>query len=274
MHKDKPDQKPDLYRWYIALLRADAKARADGASLTPVTLVERDNQKIRALIAESSKHLAIELPAPLTLPGIMRALPGGSQFAAKLDEQNQLVDSLRAQLEQAKQGERLIADYTSDLLCCLDEKMLIIQVNHQFELTSKYQKLSLLAVPIKTILAPEFADSFAPGKFECPIKIANGSLVDLEWTVEFSESSQMYFCRAQNITDRKERQRLKARMASIARHDLRAPLAGIGAVLDNVCIGTYGQLSENGMEAVEIARKKIEAINELIAQLVTSDLKE
>jgi PAS domain-containing protein len=274
MHKDKPEQKPDLYRWYVALLRADAKSRAEGAALTPVTLVQRDSQKIRTLIAESTKQLAIQPPAPLTLPAMMRALPGGAQFAAKLDEQNQLVESLRVELQQARQGERLIADYTSDLLCCLDERKLIVQVNLQFELTSKYQKLSLIAVPIETILEPENAHLFGPGKFECAIKIADGSFVDLEWTVEYSESAQMYFCRAQNITDRKERERLRKRMASIARHDLRAPLSGIGLCLDNIHLGTYGQISESGMAAVNMAREKIEAMSKLIAELVTSDLKE
>lgn len=274
MHKDKHEQKPDLYRWYIALLRADAKSRSEGVSLTPVTLVQRDKEKIRTLIAESSKHLAIQQPTPLTLPPILRAVPGGAQFAARLDEQNQLVASLSAQLEQARQGERLIGDYTSDLLCCLDEKKLIVQVNHQFELTSKYQKMSLLAVPIQTILATESAEKFATGQFECAIKAADGSTVDLEWTVEYSESAQMYFCRALNITDKRERERLKSRLASIARHDLRGPLAGIGLCLDNIHFGTYGQISENGMAAVNMAREKIDAINRLIAELVTSDIKE
>jgi PAS domain S-box-containing protein len=212
-----------------------------------------------------------------------------SKLIAVLDEPtdtemsiDKLTDKVIKELEHARQGEKLIADYTSDLLCCLDEKRLVMEINLEFELVTGYQKLSIAAVPVDKIIAEADRDGFieylntrrehADGKMhECAVRCKDGTNVDLQWQVEWSQTAQCYFCRAKNITERKARQKLREEVARMARHDLRTPLTGLGLVMDNVQLGIYGSLSDEGMEQITQARATIDKMVEMIDNLINAN---
>jgi len=297
-----------LFKWYLALLRTDAQARAEEKSLTPLTLVERDRNRIHELIAqrtqmraerserirsELSKRSAGERAMLALIPGAARlvdrqvaaagtmlgALESDIDPAAGIDE---IAKQVVSELEQHRQSEQMIADYTSDLLCCLDENRLILDINLEFSLLSGYQKMSVMAVPIDQLIDSEQRAEFidylqrrrtatGPEKHEASLKTAHGDQVDLEWTAEWSEAARCYFCLAKNITERKQRDRLRKQIVSMARHDLRAPLTGIGLVLEQVQLGVYGPVSEMGTDQVTQARASINQLVEMVDKLIKAN---
>lgn len=306
-----------LFPWYLAHMRSDVKVRTQHQTMTPLSLVDRDNTRIQEMIAQSGQmriERSFEILRDLrsqsdskvqTSLKILPLLPGGSEVARTFDKQqiavskmmaalqrsadvnvtepciDKMADLLIAELEELRQGQRLITDCTSDLLCCLDENRLILELNLEFELTSKYQKLSLLAVPIEGFMPAserqsfiDYLDSCSKGStaaFESTLQTADGKLVDLEWTAEWSPTSRCFFCRAKNITEKKERQRFKAEVEAMTSHDLRVPITGLGLVLDNIQMGTYGDLSQSGLEKIEQARQSINHMVELIDQLLAAE---
>jgi PAS domain S-box-containing protein len=304
----------ELFRWYIALLRRDAKLRAQQhQNMTPLTLVERDKSRLQDLIAQSGKA-RVERSAEILKElkqrnadrlGALRLMPGAGGIKRMFDENlvaaskmlaavdgdtaentepslDKLAELLVGELEQARHGERLIADYTPDLLCCLDENRLVLEVNLQFELVTGYQKLSIVAVPIDQFITvnelPSFQEYLAQkqagidglDRIECGLRRPDGAIVDLEWHSEWSQTARCFFSRARDISERKQRERLRDQVTSMARHDLRGPLTGIGLVLDNVELGVYGTMSESGVQAVEEARKSIERMVEMVDELISS----
>jgi PAS domain S-box-containing protein len=308
----------ELFRWYLASLRRDAKLRAEKQSLTPLTLVERDKARIQELIAQSGKirvGRSEEILSALKQRhaeklAALRLVPGAGGIKRMFDEQlsatskliaamdsdavaadeaslDKLADLLIGELEEARQGERLIADYTSDLLCCLDEKRLVLEVNLEFELITGYQKLSIAAVPIDKFIAPDDLSSFieylderkkrtedSAHRIECAFRRQDGKIVYLDWRVDWSASARCYFCRAKDITERKEQQRLREQVVSVARHDIRGPLTGIGLALDNLQVGIYGTLSEAGVETVAEALASIDRMVEMVDKLIAATQKE
>jgi PAS domain S-box-containing protein len=309
--KQKDIQGSELFRWYLAFLRSDAKLRAERMSMTPLTLVERDKNRIQEMIQKSgsarverSLQVLVELRKKHgSNANILKLVPGGSTSARMLDEQivalskliavldeptdtemsiDKLTDKVISELEHARQGEKLIADYTSDLLCCLDEKRLVMEINLEFELVTGYQKLSIAAVPIDKIIMETDRDGFIEflntrreraddQLHECAVRCKDGTTIDLQWQVEWSQTAQCYFCRAKNITERKARQKLREEVARMARHDLRTPLTGLGLVMDNVQLGIYGHLSDAGMEQITQARATIDRMVEMIDNLINAN---
>lgn len=193
-----------------------------------------------------------------------------------------LTADLVTELETSRQRERLIADYSSDILCSLDERRRFLDLNIQSELVWRYPIISLLATPLDTLVCADDKDDFlqyfeackqeAQSKpLECRVLARTGKLIDLEWQVEWSPSSQQYFCLAKNITDRKENQRLKAEITAMVGHDLRAPVSSLSFLLENLRAGTFGELPEDVCEKIDKARDNVGQMLNLINQLLDAE---
>lgn len=299
----------ELFSWYLAKMRVDSRLRGERHKLTPIALVARDKIRIQELIERSGKVRAertsqiwdkLRKQNKNTLENLLNAKQLAEQqrsamaiMLTALDDElsteqitelnlKQAAEMLVRELEQAREGERLIADCTTDLLCCLDDKFLISEVNVEFELTSGYQRLSLLAVPVDTVLASSERSRFfehleacrqkpQQNMVECALRAADGTSVDLEWYVEWSPTARCYFCQARNITERKQRQRMQAEVTAMINHDLRLPVSGIGLLLENVSMGIYGQLSDDGLSRVDTARRTVDYMIYLIEQLLDAE---
>ena len=84
----------------------------------------------------------------------------GSGVEGECKEIDQLTEQVITELETARQRERLIADYSSDILCCLDEKRRLLDLNIQSESVWEYQIISLLATPLDSLIWAEDRDSY------------------------------------------------------------------------------------------------------------------
>lgn len=223
---------------------------------------------LRATEKASSKILSCISPDP--------AASGQSNIA--IDE---LAQKIVEELEFSQQGQSLIADYASDVLCCLSEDRKFLNLNSQAETILGYSESTLLAVPIEGIVLDEYkrgiveffqrskSQSVAgPELLEFRLMKPSGEFVDLSLHCEWSNSKNCFFCLAKNITAIKDNERLKAEISAMVTHDLRTPIAGFRFLLENLESGVLGELSEAGTQQVLKAGASIEQVLLLINQLL------
>lgn len=214
---------------------------------------------------------------------MIAALEGEKESEKPL--QIQLADlssALITKLETSKQRERLIADYSSDLLFCMDADRKILDLNAQAESVLEYPPISLLATPVDVVIFKEdtaelllyfdackIQDQQKP--LECRVVSRTGKVIDLEWQVEWSQQLSQFYCLARNITERKEAQRLKAEITAMVGHDLRAPASSLSFLLQNLKAGTFGELPEEAAEKVNRASDNVGTMLKLINQLLDAE---
>lgn len=216
----------------------------------------------------SSKILSCISPDP--------AASGQSNIA--IDE---LAQKIVEELEFSQQGQSLIADYASDVLCCLSEDRKFLNLNSQAETILGYSESTLLAVPIEAIVLDEYKRGIVeffqrsksqsgagPELFEFRLMKPSGEFVDLSLHCEWSNSKSCFFCLAKNITAIKDNERLKAEISAMVTHDLRTPIAGFRFLLENLESGVLGELSDAGKQQVFKAGASIEQVLLLINQLL------
>lgn len=216
-----------------------------------------------------------------------------SSMMAALDRENNnaellksnlpaLTEKLIRELEASRQRERLIADYSPEILCCLDEQRRVLDLNVQTETVLEYPIISLLATPLDAIVYNDDKEEFLAyfeacktGKqnklLESRVSSRSGNPIDLEWQVEWSPSSRCYYCLAKNISDRKENQRLKAEIAAMVNHDLRAPVSSLSYLLQNLQEGTFGELPAEANKRIEKANDNVAQMLRLINQLLDAE---
>ncbi len=193
-----------------------------------------------------------------------------------------LTDKLINALETARQREKLIADYSSDILCSLDDKRRLLDLNIQSESILEYPIISLLATPLDSLILAEDREEYLQyfdackqqeqsKPLECRLLSRSGKAIDLEWQVEWSPSLQRYYCLAKNISDRKETQRLKAEITAMVGHDLRAPASSLSFLLANLSSGTFGKLPAEAESKVEKAGDNVACMLKLINQLLDAE---
>lgn len=238
---------------------------------------------LSCLLGWTILHSLVE-PMELSASKIMAVLEKkGLEHNAALDLPG-LTQELVNELETAKQKERLIADYASDVLCCLDKNRRFLDLNVQSESVWDYPIISLLATPLDQLVWSEdqqaylsyfaaVSSAMIPNDkpFECRIRSRSGKLIDMEWQVEWSEKSQHFFCLARNISDRKEKERLKAEITAMVGHDLRAPASSLSFLLQNLQKGTFGALPEPALEKIERAAENVAQMLKLINQLLDAE---
>ncbi len=207
-----------------------------------------------------------------------------AQLKEKSEDMNleEVSKNIVQELELARQRERLIADYSSDLLLCLNEEIKIIEANLRAESLLGYSVASLLGTPARSIIAEEdsttFLNFFKTVKegdnkktLEVRAKSAHAKLIDLEIQSEWSNNLSCYFCLCKDISERKQNQRLKAEVAAMVTHDLRAPITGISYFMESLSKGLYGELPEKMQAEITKAKLGTENILAMINQLLEAE---
>lgn len=192
-----------------------------------------------------------------------------------------LADAIINELDSSRQREKSIAEFSTDVLCCLNSERKFMAMNAQTETVLGHPVASLLATTLDSIVLSvdlqalvEFFNQARIGEGrtqECRIRTQSGRLVDLEWQCEWSKSLELYYCLARDISDRKENQRLKAEISAMITHDLRAPVAGISYFLEKLEKGLYGNISEAAQNDVEKAQEGTDKVLSLINRLMDAE---
>lgn len=186
-----------------------------------------------------------------------------------------------SQLEVSIQGQHLIADYGSDVLCCLSPDHKFLDLNARAEQLLGYGEAALLATPIEMIVLEEDKEKVFKYLEGCKnsandlehfieCRIISSGFQTFDWSLhcEWSKSLNCFFCIAKDITAVKENERLKAEITSMVTHDLRTPIAGFRFLLDNLRSENLGPITNLAKTEIECSKTAIDQVMSLIDQLL------
>jgi signal transduction histidine kinase len=136
--------------------------------------------------------------------------------------------------------------------------------------------------PVVSIVLPEdqeytvseltrAAKTEGSSSFESRIIRPDGSIRDIQWNVASLKGEQTMFCVAQDISDRKEAERLKQEVIAMVSHDLSAPLTSLELTLNILSAGGLGDLTEKGKDRVSKAESSVSRLVSIINDLIDAE---
>ena len=101
-------------------------------------------------------------------------------------------------------------------------------------------------------------------------KSGNCYWVNAIYIPDFDNNNEVrgFFAMIEDITERKEVERMKSEFVSIASHEMRTPLTAIHGTLKLLNADRLGELSLAGVEMVKIALKNSDRLTHLIDDLL------
>lgn len=181
-------------------------------------------------------------------------------------------------LQESRRKQRAVFDNAQDVICSLDEKAVIVQMNTASRRYWGIHPEDMLGSSIyKNVCRAneqEYERLLARAKnlpslnFENVTAAIDGRAVFVAWSVRWSPEKQLYFCVIHDITKQKELERLKRDFLSMVSHDLRSPLSAIMGVAELLAAGALGTLTRPAVQQVEVIVKKVEQVLALINDLL------
>lgn len=224
----------------------------------------------------SRLKLMVDNTRRLTAGQTLRPPAGGFDEIASLDRIfHDMADALR----DASEKERAIVRYAQELICSLDADLKFARMNPASEKVWGYRPEELIGTSAISLVAPEDAERVesvlrtvihqaASTSLESRMRCRNGTLIDMLWSVYWSETEQSLFCVVYNISERKQIERLKQEFYSMVTHDLRSPLTSVYGVIKLLDAGAFGQMPEAARTKLVIAERNLERLLALINDLL------
>ncbi|CAN5297582.1 hypothetical protein BH10CYA1_BH10CYA1_28980 [soil metagenome] len=196
----------------------------------------------------------------------------------ELAELDRVFHTMATALQQAMMKERAIVENAVDVICTVDEKMFFKSVSPAAKEVFGQEPDDLVGSRLASLIVAEdierATEDFARVRkeadapfFENRVK-RQDQLVDVRWSVHWSESEKVYYCVVSDITARREVERLKQEFVSMMSHDLRTPLMSIQASLSLLSVGASGDLPPSAKRNVLDAERNISYIISLINSLI------
>ncbi len=161
-----------------------------------------------------------------------------SKSIAELDKK------VKQAISESIEKERLIADQAAEVICSISDNYKFVAVNPIVYEQWGYPPAGLIGKELLRYIYQEDRQRFLQALEKCRaqgnvatenrLATSEGDLMDLEWAIEWSESSSTFFCIARNICDRKNLERAKQEFISMISHDLRSPLNAVMLVLERL----------------------------------------
>lgn len=199
-----------------------------------------------------------------------------------LDEIASLDNTFRqmaALLEEATRKQRAAFENAVDVICSIDKDGRFAAVNPASITVWGLAPDELLGTRISQMVfkddvndtlekIKQIISDQSSGAFENRVIKSDKTLVDMNWTAQWSGEEKTLFCVAHDITERKQIDRLKADFVAMVSHDLRTPLNSVQGFLELLGAEAYGNLNEEGYDSLEITEASVKRLIALINDLL------
>jgi PAS domain S-box-containing protein len=203
-------------------------------------------------------------------------LVGGKDEISELDIS---FHRMAAALAEAQETEKSLVEHSLSAICSLEHNGKVTAANPACDQILGYTADELRGRNIRTILVSDdvehFERSIATGmkgktetKFEARVKGKIGRVVDLDWSIRWVPSKNLFFCACHDITERKEVERLKQEFLAMVSHDLRTPLSTMSSFHEMLGEGLFGELSERGQHLLKVVERNENRMVTLINDLL------
>lgn len=204
---------------------------------------------------------------------------GPLQRIDELDCLRYLMQRREQTIEELKEKERAIVDYSDDVVCSFNADLKITSINPTPSRLLGYSQEELVGQALSKFILPEEIEKTEKSlnnarnmkreiAFENRLRKKDGSNIDLFWQAEWSRTANAFFCVAHDITIRKNNERTRQEFVAMLSHDLRSPLASIQGSLSLLRAGALGELNEQALNRIvsseRISNQLIRLINDLL----------
>jgi PAS domain S-box-containing protein len=228
------------------------------------------NKRLKVLV-ENTKAIALDRPLESRL--------SGNDELALFDT---VIHDLSSQLVQTRAKERAMIDNTAEIICSMDERLRITQVNPAIRKILGTTDSDILGTSLPSIL---HEDDRRPSvealerckntgrdvSFEARMRKSDGQFIDSLWTINWSQDELSFFCVVHDISARKDAERLKQQVLAMVSHDLRSPLTSLGMTLELLLDGVFGTLNEQGTGAILNAEQTVKTLIAMISDLLDAE---
>ncbi len=200
----------------------------------------------------------------------------GRDEIAKLD---QVFHQMSSEIVEAGTRARAITDNAIDVICAIDAGKRFVEINPACLKSWGFQPEELIGKRFVDIIATDDVDKTVAAFNQATGAGANitaknklqkkdGSIADMQWSLNWSPEKKTYYCIVHDITKREEIERLKRDFVSMVSHDLRTPLTSLRSALALFENGTFGTLNERGNQTVKKASDNLARLINLIDSLL------
>lgn len=225
-----------------------------GIAITAAVYVNVNFKKRLDILMDNTRRMSAGL-APLA------PIRGGDELA----EIDLVYHQMHEAIEILRKHERAMLENAAEAICSLDAGLSFTSVNPATEKIWGYSSEEFLARRVVELIADEYKEKFGAAlsqvvgsdtefRTETKIKRKDGELADASWSVSWSKEESSLYCVVQDISERKELERIKSDFFAMVNHDLRTPLTSVQMVLDWLEIEMGDQMPPNLLKSVKRAK--------------------
>ncbi len=218
--------------------------------------------------ADNARSIAIEKPFAFKVTG--------SDEVAGLNHQ---LEKAAENLNERRRRERAILHTAEDAILSADHSFRVITASGAVEAIFSETKSNLLGKPIIDLLATEkrhqvqgfFEDVFKTGKagsLELQKVRQGDASMDLRVNARRSVDEKFIVAIVQDISKRKQLERVKQQFVSMVGHDVRTPLASVTSALSLIVTGVKGSVPEQAKKAIAEAESESMRLTERIQNIL------
>lgn len=206
-------------------------------------------------------------------------LANGSESSKDLLTAEERLAGLLYTMSKLEEGQRLIADYPSHVVCTFNQSKNILGVSPSSKKAWGYLPIELQMGAWNTLLS-EFdkqalIEAFERAsaarvetKVETQLKTGFQDERSVRWAIEWSATEKVYFVIATDITVERKLERLKQEFFAVISHDIRTPMANIVSTIALVQHGLFGEISQDGQNRLETVQASSNYVLELLNNLL------
>jgi PAS domain S-box-containing protein len=207
---------------------------------------------------------------PLNAP-----LAGGDEIA-RLDRVfRKMANSLAA----ATQKERAVLQNAADVICSIDADGKFAAMNPAVSKVLGFTPDEMIGARLVQFVHPDDVEKTLDAvkqnihdkgelALENRMLRKDGTIVDMLWSLHWTEAEKSTICVLHDITYRKELERLKRDFVAMVSHDLRTPLTSISGFLTLLRSGKYNELSPAGLESLRSADASVGRLMSMVNDLL------
>jgi PAS domain S-box-containing protein len=253
----------------VLVLREGALRLANGDMTTPIPIGGNDEL---ADLAVSFNDMAENLRKTTT---------SIDNLNQEIAERKKVEETLRRSREQYE----TIIRTTMDGFWIADTQGRFLEVNEAYCRLTGYSREELLSMNIKDVevsayIVPNIEEIIRKGggRFEAQHTCKDGSVVDVEVSINSNEKENKLFCFLRDITERRQAEQRQAELlkeveranlelkefAYAASHDLKAPLRGIRSLAGWISTDHGEKLDDEGREQLNLLIGRVDRMQQLI----------
>lgn len=218
--------------------------------------------------ADNARSIAIEKPFAFKIRG--------TDEVARL---NQQLEKAAASLNERRARERAILRTAADAICSIDRAYRVVTVSGAAEKVFLKPAGELAGIPFFDLLSSDLRDqsrSFLEAGFktgevaslELNKPTASREITDVRITVRRSVDEKLLVAIFQDISERKQIERVKQQFISMISHDVRTPLASVTSALALIVAGVKGAVPEEAKQAISAAELNSVRLTERIQNIL------